>query len=96
MAKDERQLLEQAIEEVRNFDADRRSPYSIEFLFLQLNDADQSDNLELWDELRRALANSRQISRKDPKQFLERPYFSGQGYWWWNPLEWQVPVGSEQ
>lgn len=91
MATD-KELLEQAIDEIRSFDADERSPYSIEFLFIQLNGADQSENEELWDELREALANSRQMQRKDPKNFFTRPYFSGQGYWWWNPEEWQAPV----
>lgn len=90
MVKNEQQLLNQAIEQVRNFNADERSPYSIEHFFIQLNEADQSKNEQLWNALRSALANSRQIKRKAPKKFFDRFYFADEGYWWWNPDEWEV------
>ncbi|NGP87688.1 hypothetical protein [Fodinibius halophilus] len=84
----DKELLQNAIEQIRTYNADERSPYSIEHFFLRLNEADQSENKELWKELRKALAESQQIKRKAPKKFFTRLYFADEGYWWWNPEEW--------
>lgn len=91
MTATDREILEDAIDEVRRYDADKRSPYSVEHFFLKLHEADPNENKELWRELREALAKSDQISRQAPRKFFNRPYFASEGYWWWDPSEWRMP-----
>lgn len=88
MAYDDRELLEQTIDSIRNYNQDKRSPYSIEHFLLKLNDADQSQNKDLWEELREALGNSEQVNREATKELLTKTYFAEQGYWWWDPQNW--------
>lgn len=96
MAQNQRQLLEQTVDQVRTWDADERSPASLEYLFFELNQADQSRNTDLWGQLREALSASAELKRKDPARFFDRPGLARQGYWWWDPEAWVVESPTTQ
>lgn len=88
MATD-KEVLENTIEYASEFEREQ-SPFRLEVYFYQLHEADQSQNEELWNELRSVLADNSELHLKASREFLSRPSLSDEGYWWWDPEEWEV------
>lgn len=90
MANNEEKLLQKTIEEARAYQAER-SPYSLEYYLMQLNEANQSENKALWAALRAAMAENSALKLKAQTEFFTRPSLAKKGYWWWNPQAWKIP-----
>lgn len=69
----DRELLEKTIEEVRGWTYEL-SPYGVEYMFLKLDELNQSKNEDLWSQLRKALADNHDLNRKAPTIFFDRPH----------------------
>ena len=83
-------VLHNAIFEVQTWKPGR-SPFALEndFYQLMLSGISLDDHQELWKELRTALAENEYVQQdKELKEFVARPEFAREGYWWFDPEEW--------
>lgn len=67
-----------------------RSRFTLEndFYQLMLSGPATRDVPELWKDYRRALAENPHLEDPDLRQFLKRPQFAKEGFWWFDPSEW--------
>ncbi len=85
-----RRQLKHEINIVRGWDLDR-NPAEVESSFLHLMDLDQQQHIDLWDELREALARNDDLRHPEVLKFLDRTDLAEEGYWWYDPGQW-TPV----
>tara|TARA_R100000908_G_scaffold14791_1_gene5564 strand:- start:39363 stop:39533 length:171 start_codon:yes stop_codon:yes gene_type:complete len=44
---------------------------------------------DLWTEFRKALARNEHLQDAELREFLTRPNYAREGYWWFDPAEWR-------
>ncbi len=82
-------LLTNAIFEAQTWKPGRsRNSLENDFYQLMLNGPSVDEHTELWDDFRKALAQNEHLQDKDLREFLSRPNFAREGYWWFDPKEW--------
>ena len=65
-------------------------PNGVVSAFLRLEDLDRSENRDLWEELREALAANPALRDRDLLAHVARPELAAQGYWWYDPDRWTL------
>lgn len=88
MAKTELQQLTSHIRTIQNW-TNEQSVLALQDVFISLNELDQQINNEKWDELKKALAENKELRDTDVQQFLSRKALAKKGYWYWNPENWE-------
>lgn len=90
MEKKQLRILSNAIFEAQTWKPGR-SPLALEndFYQLMLSGPPLDAQTELWLEFRRSLAENPHLDDKEIREFLSRPDFARQGYWWFDPDQWK-------
>lgn len=82
-------ILSNAIFEAQTWKPGRsRNSLENDFYQLMLNGPALDEHDELWNEFRKSLAQNEHLQDKDLREFLSRPNFAREGYWWFDPAEW--------
>lgn len=83
-------LLTNAIFEAQTWKPGRsRNSLENDFYQLMLNGPALNEHTELWDDFRKALAQNEHLQDEELREFLSRPNFAREGYWWFDPAEWR-------
>lgn len=88
MALTEREELELAVAIVRDWTI-KRTCSEIENLFYELRSFNQSENADLWKDLRSEM-NANNALLDDQLQFyVNQPVLATNGWWWYDPNLWK-------
>ena len=83
-------ILNNAIFEAQTWKPGRsRNTLENDFYQLMLNGPSLDEHPELWKEYRKALAQNEHLKDPDLREFLARPNYAREGYWWFDPAEWR-------
>lgn len=86
----ELRILNNAIFEAQTWKPSRsRNTLENDFYQLMLGGPSLDEYPELWQELRIALAENTHLLDKEIREFLKRPNYAREGYWWFDPKEWR-------
>ncbi|WP_142455670.1 hypothetical protein [Gracilimonas mengyeensis] len=84
-------ILNNAIFEAQTWKPGRsRNALENDFYQLMLSGPSLDEHQELWHEFRQALAENPHLKDKDLREFLTRPNYAREGYWWFDPEEWRL------
>lgn len=83
-------ILNNAIFEAQTWKPGRsRNTLENDFYQLMLSGPSLDEHHELWDDFRTSLAENPHLEDKDLREFLARPNYAKEGYWWFDPKEWR-------
>ncbi len=82
-------VLNNAIFEAKTWKPGRsRNTLENDFYQLMLSGPPLGEHTELWEDFRQALAENPHLENKELREFLSRPNYAREGYWWFDPAEW--------
>lgn len=83
-------ILNNAIFEAQTWKPSRsRNTLENDFYQLMLRGPSLDEHQDLWQDFRTALADNMHLLDADLREFLARPNYAREGYWWFDPKEWK-------
>ncbi|HET8864338.1 MAG TPA: hypothetical protein VFM80_01490 [Gracilimonas sp.] len=83
-------ILNNAIFEAQTWKPSRsRNTLENDFYQLMFRGPSLDKHTELWNDFRKALAENHHLEDETLREFLTRPEYAREGYWWFDPNEWR-------
>lgn len=84
-------ILNNAIFEAKTWKPARsRNTLENDFYQLMFSGPPLDEYDDLWQDFRQALAENPHLEDQKLREFLARPNYAREGYWWFDPKEWRI------